>query len=186
MAKSLREQFCKACNSGDLEKVKALYEKVELLRFKDPLWADQIVSDGVDETIENGHLHVIKYIFESHPNGVYPGERLGINTSLSIAASYNKPEIIKYIVQENKEKNFNIDVDDAFQTAYGLAYMDVLRVLIFDYEIQNTSTVLQCLDIDESRIRKEVENMFKLRELNKTLHSELAVSNPETNKKLKV
>lgn len=183
----LKEKFIRACASNDLNEVKSLHEKVKLMKLSDPLHASEILAGGMNDAIEDGHLNVIKYLVENNPNELDVEGALNASMILYIASLYNQPEVVQYIVSEDKARKLNIDVDASFKTAYELGFLDVIRVFVFDYNIQKNDTVDKCLYMDVSGIAKDVRNMVKLRELNKTLNKDLT-NNEENknNKKLKV
>jgi hypothetical protein len=182
----LKEKFVKACAANDLSAVKTLYEKVKILKSTNPVPYNEIIAAGMSDAIEDGHLNIIKYLVENNSDELHLDGTLNAGMILYIASLYNQPEVVKYIVEEDKARGFNINVDESFKTAYELGFLDVIRVFIFDYNMQKNDTFVKCLYMGASGIAQDVRNMVKLRELNKTLSAELASSNQEHNKRMKV
>lgn len=170
---NLKIQFVKACSSCLLDVLPELDEKVKLLRLTNPILANEILATGVSDAIEEGHLDVIKYLVQNNNQEFKLNALLDPQAILYVASIYDQVNIIKYIVEENKLKKLNINADETFENAYQQGFMEVLRVLIFDYNIQKNSVVNKCLDFGFG-IDEDVENMFKLRELNKSLNEELS------------
>ena len=186
MGLKLKEKFVQACAANDLSAVKDLYEKVKIMKTIDPIHSNEILAGGMNDAIEDGHLNIIKYLVDNNPDELHLEGALNASMMLYIASLYNQPEVVKYIVEEDKARKLNINVDESFKTAYQLGFLDVIRVFVFDYNMQKNDTVDKCLYMDASGMAKDVKNMVKLRELNKNLNAELPVSSQESNKKLKV
>lgn len=182
----LKEQFIKACAANDLSSVKPLHEKIKLMKLSDPVHANEILAGGMNDAIEDGHLNVIRYLVDNNPNELHLDGALNASMIIYIAALYNQPEVVKYIVEEDKVRKLNINVDEAFKTAYDLGFLDVIRVFIFDYNIQKNDTIDKCLYMDASGIAQDVRNMVKLRALNKDLNAELGNNDINKIKPLKL
>lgn len=183
----LKEKFVRACAANDLNAVKELYEKVKIMKKINPLHSNEILAGGMSDAIEDGHLNIIKYLVDNNPDELHSEGALNASMMLYIASLYNQPEVVKYIVEEDKARKLNINVDESFKTAYELGFLDVIRVFVFDYNMQKNDIVDKCLYMDVSGIAKDVRHMVKLRELNKTLNKDLTNNEDnKNNKKLKV
>jgi len=177
--------FCKACENGDLNHVKKIHEQLQLdLDIVDNLsYYEELLNTGINDAIENSQLKIVQYIFEqNHGNGT-----IDTNAILNTACLYDQADIAKYILEKNKLNDLNLDIDDAFKIAFDFSFIEIIKIFVFDHNIEINDTVNKCLYMDFSGIAKEVQAMFKSRELNKQLTSELKPNDESINsKKLKV
>jgi hypothetical protein len=94
-------------------------------------------------------------------------------------------EIVKYLLSSNELKdkiNIHTQNDMGFRQASVAGNLDIIRYFIFDCDIKKNHHINEYLN---RKPNQEIENMFKIRELNKSLKKELG-SNEELNKKLKL
>lgn len=94
-------------------------------------------------------------------------------------------EITKYLLASPELKehaNVESKLSNIFCYPYSQNDMEFLQYLIFDFNIQKTEYMKQYLDAYKS---EEVENMFKIRDLNKDLEKVLS-SDKVIQKKIKI
>lgn len=107
-----------------------------------------------------------------------------LNYKFRIACLHGDLEVIKYLLTSSDLKQ---QADIHFQRDVGFKYacqnsLDIVRFFVFDMNIEKTLTIKQYL---KKFPNEQVENMFKLRELNQKLEKELDSANIR-NKQIKV
>lgn len=121
------------------------------------------------------------------------------------ACSSNDLDLIKYCLTSTDLANYdNLDeyIENGFEQALNSESMDTISYFIFDLNLVKNETVehiLKTSERTESYLRKIVKNknnndsfidkvinMFKIRDINQNLESELPINEESLNKKLKL
>lgn len=123
------EELIKACEDGDLEKVKSIVEKVTDINLEYNDWTP------LTKASEKGHLNIVKYLLE---NGAEIDKENGYGWTPLMCASMNGfLDIVKYLV----DKGANIEIKtDSKWTALTFASMEG-RLEVVKYLIKSGADV---------------------------------------------
>lgn len=151
-----------SCKLGDLDEVKYLLISSELkenanINFEDPL-SSYRSSNPLSNACSQGRLDIIKYLLFS------------------------------------KELKENIDIqkfadsalDSALDAAIDYDHLDTLKYLIFELKIEKTPYVKNFIENASSDEFSYIDNLFKIRDLNDKLNSDMNINISEKNKVIKV
>jgi ankyrin repeat protein len=146
-------------------------------------------QDDLDLSLQSacgeGHLEVVRYLLTSPELENHADIHFRYDNPLNNAIFQEKIEIVKYLLTspELEDKaDIHANNDHMFITAAYYHRIEILRYLIFDLNLERTKYINNSL---EKEPRKEIEDMFNLRELNKSLSSELDTKN-KNNKRSKI
>lgn len=179
----------RACAEGMLEDVKYLVNE----KKADVHWNDE---NAIRCACVFGHLDVVRYLLTSPDIKTKPdlevteGDRNSL-TSLGFACKGGHVDIVKYLLTSpdlEKHSNVRVNDDHPFRVSVFEKQIAVLQYLIFDYNLEKTKTINNYIASNKKYfpdLLEKVENMFKIRELNQKLESELAPNQTtsETNAK---
>jgi ankyrin repeat protein len=178
-----------ACVEGHLDVVKYLLASPDL---KEHAEINKFSSIALKHAAYNGHLEIVKYLLASPElkehaliNHHFTGE-----SALAKAASSNQLAVVKFILncKEIQDKPNTDSIEDAFKIAVYNQCLDVVKYLIFDFNIEQSETIQRFLsknENDKDHPMDPIHDLFNKRELKQSLGSELS-SNNETQKKLKL
>jgi hypothetical protein len=161
----------------------------------------------IERTCEKGHIKLLQYLFTSSELKEHPDIHTNNDIALRAACRAHQTELIKFLISSPYLKEYpdvHVEKDLLFKTALGNQERDILHYLIFDYKIDKTQEIQSYLEHMKTNPKynlgsmyyttvpsdfiKEIDAMFKVRDLNQKLESELSCdtitkSNP---KKLKI
>jgi hypothetical protein len=170
-----------ACMHNQSEMFKYLVNHPKVMNFKN----NGFLSEACEVSAMYSKIEMFHYLFEHFPE--HPGllAKLSSENFLANLCSAGNLDVLEYIFgNEDIKKHVDIHAadDKAFTQAFEDNHTDILKYFIFKLQIEMTSTIKNLIKSEPLII-----NMFKLRELNKTLNKDLEIKqiNP-TNKKLKV
>jgi ankyrin repeat protein len=173
----VRELVKITCEKGYFEITKFLLEQPELkdenANSDAPMMAALYCSSF-------GHLNILKYIFESFPDDPLMLKGLKNGIILDAACDEGRLEIVKYLM-ESPDIKIKFGLQDngnqLFRAAYDRNHFEVLRYFIFDLNLEKTEDIKEYMS---HVFKKDVDNMFNVRELNKSLKEELSTQSDNT------
>lgn len=192
----LKEQICesycitdaleRAFQFGHIETINLLINKLnEFDQYNEGL-----VSNCILDAVINGQLNVIKHFFEDPPLNYTKDEANLSKEVLRQACISDKLDIVKYVIEHpNKHglNDFNSNHGFIFWTIMENANWDIARYFIFDLNMPKTWALESHLKSRSAEESEKINNMFNIRELNKSLIEELASPEQASNtKKMKV
>lgn len=89
-----------SAQKGDLDRVKMLIEKGEDVNKS----GNKGIGTPLIEAIETNHMPIVKYLVEEAGADIEAASNLG-DTPLYVAAGYNKPEALNYLVEKGVKIN---------------------------------------------------------------------------------
>jgi ankyrin repeat protein len=170
----LDSAFKDACTKGDLTQVKNLIKSNN----------DNIDYDlGLIFASTYGHLDIVKYLLTSSELEKHANINTQDDYPLRIASSNLHIDVIKYLLTSpelKKHADIHARNDEVFYTICALRDYNMLKYLIIDFGIRKNEKITPFIEADE-----EINNMFKLRELNESLRDSL-IENKFSGKKNKL
>lgn len=181
---SLRDSLLFPCDNGDLDKFKLAHNNLINIKSINNHEYELILTFAFSRVTESGHLDILKYLIDEHSNEFHQSI-LDVDMFFCGTCMYEKPELAKYILERNQLNDSGLNITDAFKYANKYGLIDVIQVLIFDYNIQQNEEINGFLE-EEPRLHEEITNMFKVQKLKNNLSGELSSIAAVQNKKLKV
>jgi hypothetical protein len=162
--------FTEACGNGELDKVRFLLTSNRLSFHADIHYFNDM---GFVSACLYRKFNIVKYLLTSSELK----ENANINAQDDFAirglCNYSDVDIIKYLLTSSELKthsNIHAQYDDAFKNAYIAQHFNVLQYLILDFKIERTEEINQFMIENPN---KEIEEMFKKRELKESLEKGL-------------
>jgi hypothetical protein len=177
--------FKLACRSGHLDTVKYLFSD-ENTKLK--LSTDRLIIDGTLEAADNNQIEILDYFRNQAKINNHYTEARFINDNLVIlerACAFGFLETVDYILQNPKVENYVLDEKTIFNLFESCIYAnssDLIKYFIFELNLKNTESVTKLLDEVSEEQKKEIEQLFELRQLNQSLNSELEHNQNNTKK----
>jgi hypothetical protein len=176
-----------ACKHGHLDIVKYLLTSSDLSIHAN-LHHDHDTSFVL--ACYSGNLDLVKYLLtseelSSHPN-IHTIYMDSPDYALTLACQKGYIEIVKYLVSSNElteHANIHADDDRPLLSSYKNGHLDIVRFFIFDMNMQKSDALIVYLEMENI---EEIENWFKLRELNKELTAEIPTNGIAKNNKIKL
>jgi ankyrin repeat protein len=172
--------FRDACYEGHFHIVQYLLTSPELKELADIHAQGDL---GLILACEKGRFDIVKYLLTStelkENSNINP---LGGGTPLGWACSSNHLDIVKYLLTSPELKehaNLHAEEDEPFKWACRKQHLEIIQYFIFDLDIPITQHIDNYL---KESPNEKVENMFKLRDLNKSLKNELNISESKIKK----
>lgn len=181
----LYEEFTASCFYHDLEPIKNLYGQLLAIKNDNEDTFKEALIDGIYNAVEDRHWHIVQYLLEQNIEELYPNGCLNANQLLFSACLYNEDRVAKTILEADKVKTLNLNLEPSFEKILFHNHEELIKVFIFDYDIPRTESLNNYFRIFNGPIIQDVISMFETRELNKSLKNELA-SNPSNVKKPKI
>jgi ankyrin repeat protein len=133
----------------------------------------------------HGNLEQVKF-FLTYPN-LKKHVNIHADDDLAFyhACSEGRLEVVKYLLSSKELKenvNIHTENDIGFRAACACQQLEVVKYFIFDCDIKKTKDIKEYL---KRKPNEQVRNMFKIRDINKSLEKEL-VRNEDLSKKMKV
>jgi hypothetical protein len=163
----LNHGLYEACRDNNIE------ETEYLLNNKD-LTSSENIHYNLDSAFltacQQGHFEIVKLLCTS------PWSKEKININANKGEAIRKVfglDIVKYLLTSPDLKehiNVHIKKDSAFKSALERKDLDVLSFFIFDLDIDKTPYIEKYLQLMPNN---EVEKMFAIRDLNRSLNNEL-------------
>lgn len=183
---NLFKKFINSCQDGDINIVRDLHEQINHMKtftedshvYKDTLFY------GINNALSCEHWDILQYLIENNPIEIH--KRLDIQYILEVSCSNNQTNLVKYILAKNKEKQLNIDTNKAFESSLNHDDLEIIKTFIFDYDIPKTENLISLLEYEYDYIKDDVDKMFEIRDLKKSIADELPVNENKINNKLKV
>lgn len=168
-----------ACKHGHLDIVKYLLTSPELEKHPSVHHDD---DTPFILACYSGNLELVRYLLtseelSSHPN-IHTTYMSSPDYALILACQKGYTDIVKYLASSNELKehaNIHADDDRALLSAYRNGHLDIVRFFIFDMNIEKSDALIVYLENEKI---EEIENWFKLREINKQLHQEIPTNQP--------
>jgi hypothetical protein len=204
---TLNEYFIDACRQGDLEEVKRINAKFKpaiksnnkfiriaqniMDKFKsNQLYIDVHYYDDrcLRYACDKGQIEVVKYLLTSDELVEKSNINVENDYPFTVACMRGDFELVKYLCSSPElKKHSNINSNNQHGNGILIAYednhMDIVRVLVFDMNINKTKCIE---DYIKEQNAEGLEQIFQTRELHKTLLSELQPQLNQQKKKLKV
>lgn len=184
------EQLCKEfidyCYYHDLETVKNFYSQLVTFKNDNEDVFKEALIDGLYNAVEEKHWHIVQYLIEQNIQELYPNGCLNANQLLFTACLYNEIEVAVTILEEDKKKSLNLDLEPSFEKILFNNNSELIHAFIFDYNIQRTESLNEYFRIFNGEIIKDVIAMFEMRDLNNSLKEELSNNETKFDKKLKI
>jgi ankyrin repeat protein len=143
---------------------------------------EEVLNDIFLGACYQGNLELAKFVLtypslKNHAN-IHANDDLSLNH----ACSEGHLEIVKYLLSSSDLKehiDIHSDNDIAFRVACSCEQLEVIKYFIFDYNINETKHIKNYL---KRKPNEKVENMFKIREVNKNLEKDLSTNQKNENK----
>lgn len=185
-SRTLNSQFITSSANGDMETIKYLLKQKNnpdtndnkdesfVTDYNDSVLGDvnYSINSGFLMASAAGNIEVMKYLINN-----CEVDSNTKNYGLKVAVETNKIDSVKYLLTSPELKehaNIYYDGENIFKEANLLRIVGkdstILEYLIFDFKIEETDEIKAYLQRDSNPV---VENMFKLRQLNKELEKEL-------------
>ena len=180
--KEVRELVKITCQQGNFELTKYLLEQPEL---KDENADSEAPLMAALYCCSLGHLDILKYIVDSFPDEPLISRGLQNGNLLVAACEDGHIEVVKYLLESSQlQINFELEGNQykLFTSAYDNSQFEVLSYFIVDLDLKKTDSIKEHM---AKTFKPEVDNIFNMRDLNKSLKEELNDNQPH-NKKLKV
>jgi hypothetical protein len=175
--KAFERCFQDGCTSGSLDIAKYLLDSTneELDIFS--------ISSGCRELIRHNHQDVFKHVLNHNKAKDFLNYEVKFPILLQSASEFNNVEAIRYIItfaelMENGQSYLYENADKTLCFAIHYGNVEMVRFLVCEMDLDKNKDV-------KNKPNKEIYNIFKLKELNKTLNAELKSENAST-KKLKL
>jgi hypothetical protein len=171
------------CEKGYFELSKFLLEQPE---FKDKNANSYAPMVAALYASSFGHLNILKYVIKSFTDDPLLNKGLKNGSILEAACEEGKLEIVKYLMESQDliiKFNLQDNNNQLFRATYEHNQFEVLRYFIFDLNLEKTETIKEYMS---HVFKKDVDNMFNIRDLNKSLNKELSHQSDNSFKKLKV
>lgn len=171
-----------ACEKGDLETVRFLLTSKKLKSNSDIRYFDYM---GFISACTYGKLEVVRYLLTSTELKEHADINAQNDFAIRSTCNTKHLEIIKYLLTSpelKKHANIHASNDDAFKNAYIAENYNVLQYLILDFKIERTHEIDNFI---KENPNEDIEKIFAMRNLNKSLNKELA-QNEVVGKKLKL
>lgn len=168
--KELNAAFLKACEHGELNKVKYLLTSPELELHAD-IHCDN--NWGLATACDSGHMNIVQYLLTSPDLKEHADIHAHYSYALNWACASEKFEIARYLLTSSElteHANVHLQSDILFKSACLGAKTKLLEFLIFEINIQRTDEINEHL---RNKPNEEAEKMFRIRELNEKLNHEL-------------
>ncbi len=183
----LKEKFILSCKTGNLDTVKEFYPQLSSIQTNShniQIFQHNFVT-GLYESIEFKHWDIAQYLIEQNSNELSENGCLDTEELLYISCSRNQVKLTRYLLNEHKVENFNFN--SSFKAALSSESLEVLKLLIFEYNLEKNDTINQYLE-QFTHIGKQVDRMFEARDLGISLEEQLKNSEEhnKTNKKIKI
>lgn len=124
----------------------------------------------------NNELDAAKYLLTS-PQLDYHPSLTEDNQPLRLACSSNFVEMVKYFLTSpdlKEHSDIYLNKQEAFKDACKAESLDVIQYLVLEFNIEQTPSIKEYLDVNNTKFNDTVKNMFILREVNKELNNELS------------
>lgn len=178
-SKQLGMTLASACRTGDLELAKYILTSPELDNHAD---IHAIEDVGFDWACFNGHLNLVKYLVGSSDLkeniAVSANEYGGLNSACLSGYLDVVQFLFKFI--DNQLPNINEIHANACRNATINKHYDVISFLIVNQNMQRTQEFNNWL---KEHPDEQIEKIFELRELNKSLNHDLVIDEKLNNKK---
>lgn len=175
----LDEAFKKACKDNDLDKVKFLLTSPRLEKHANIHYRDY---QGFIFACICGHLEIVKYLMTSPDLTFHASVHSDSGQGLISASKGGHLELVKYLLTSpdlDEHADIHANYDAVFCGASERDNFEVIKFLIFEMNIEKTKYIKTYL---EDYPNERIENMFKIRELNQQLESELPSKMVQQNK----
>ena len=177
----LNGKFIQACQNGHLELVKYLLTSPDLKEHANINYKD---DNGFKWACRNEHFDIVKYLTSSPDLKDKIDIHLKNDLVFVNACANGQINVIKFLLTSPELSEHSNLSHEGFVLAYKQEELEVIRFLIFDMNIEKNNKVKKLLRITPN---EQIENMFKMRELNKYLEKELnSDNNNQKNKKVKL
>lgn len=181
---SLRDSLLFPCDNGELDKFKLAHNNLINIKSTNKHEYELILTFAFSRVTESGHLDILKYLIDEHSNEFHQSI-LDVDMFFCGTCMYEKPELAKYILERNQLKDSGLNITEAFKYANKYGLIDVVKVLIFDHNIQQNEEINGFLQ-EEPSMKEDIINLFKIQKLKNNLSEELSSIAAVQNKKLKV
>jgi len=178
----LSESLVLACERNDIDKVKYLLTSPELKNKANINYNNDSVFDAA---CIQGNFELVKYLTSSPElkihSSIYSNDCIGFRH----ACEFGNLDIIDFLLFSPELKNhinLNKIGDLAFQRSLIFNKLDVVHYFIFKANIKKTNEIVELI---KDFPNQQVEDWFKMREINEDLKEELT-SNKNITKKLKI
>lgn len=169
--------FQTACRVGDLPTIKYLIEDLKIdLTFL-------YIATGCYELIKNNEIESLKYILNQPQSEDFLKIEIRFPNLIRNACEHGHMEILQYLMsfpklQVNNESYLFINPTEILKSAIVYEQAEVVKFLIFNLNLEKNNEIIDYL---KKNPNQEINNLFALKELNKTLNSELKIE--QNNKK---
>ncbi len=144
------------------------------------------LNNQFEYACQNGHLDIVKYLLTSSELKEHANIHTEEDSGLKLACSNGHLNIVEYLLTSpelNEHADMNSYNDYVFLRAFKNNHLELVQYLIFDRNIKKTKAIDSHF---EKNPNEQVENMFKIRELNDKLNQELHADKKSNSKNMKV
>lgn len=172
-----------ACDEGDLEMVKYVLTSDEIEKHAN------ISLEGNKALINacaKGHLEIVKYLLTSPELKKHANINVQNGKALDYACFKGHLEVVKYLTTSEdlkKRIDINKNITRSFSSALESNAPDLIWYFMVDLNIEKTPGVERAL---KAHPNKQAEKLFELRDVNKSLQSELNVATENKKPKIKI
>jgi ankyrin repeat protein len=177
-----------SCQKGHLELVKYLLTSPELPKKPD-IQSKQ--RPPLSYACGEGHLDIVKYLLTSPELSVRADIHAENEAALKNAFVDGHIHVVRYLMESpdlESHPNIHKDNDNLFEVLFrnvqkNNGKMEIARYFIFDLNIERTKQIDKLL---AEKPNEQIENWFKIRELNHDLENQLRNDRIDTKKKYKL
>lgn len=175
------KSFHTACSVGDLPTIKYLFEDLKInLNYL-------YISIGCTELIKRNHIESLKYVLSQPQSEEFLKNEIRFPNLIKNACENGQVEILEYLLsfpklQVNNQSYLFINPTAILKSAILHEQTESVRFLIFNLGIERNDEIDSCLKQSST---PEIDKLFALKELNKTLNSELKIEHSK-DKRMKV
>lgn len=181
--KGVPEQRCfqTACDVGDLPTIKYLFEDLKInLHYL-------YISVGCGELVKHNHIESLQYVLSQPQAEEFLKKEIRFPNLIKNACENGQVEILEYLVsfpklQVNNQSYLFINPTAMLKSAIVYEQKEIIRFLICNLDIEKNDEIIDYL---KNNPNQEIDKLFALKELNKTLNSELKIEENNT-KRLKL
>jgi len=134
----LCEEFTAYCFYHDLEPIKNYYSQLLALKNDNEDVFKEALIDGISNALEEKHWRIVQYLLKENIHELYPDGCLNANQLLFSSCLYNEFEVAKIILEADKIKPLNLDLEPSFEKILFHNHEELIKVFIFDYDIPRT------------------------------------------------
>lgn len=176
----ISEYFKIACANDHLQVIQYLATNPNVNRKN----LELLFSIGLNHAVRDGRINIVNYFFTEFKDLILNDNMVKNGAITNTACEYGELEILKYFYSMNilNKDNIHQNSDQYFLSAYENNKLEVIKYFILDLDMDKTENIKQLLS---EKPNKEIDKMFNLRDLNKSLNNNLEINQPK-NKKLKV